>query len=157
MSDDSIRALTDRRGPDHHPVVSPDGKHIAYLGFDDKRLGYQATQLYVMDSDGTHSHSLTPALDRDAANPQWTGDGRQLMFQYDDHGSIKIAAIDLAGKMRVLAGDVGGSDVTRPYSGGSFSVAARRRARVHGSRIPRPRRWLPRRWPPVPRRAISRR
>ena len=123
LSDDSIRALTDRRGPDHHPAVSPDGKHIAYLGFDDKRLGYQATQLYVMDSDGSHSHSLTPALDRDAANPQWTGDSRQLLFQYDDHGAIKIAAIDLAGKMRVLAGDAGGSDVSRPYSGGSFSVA----------------------------------
>src|SRR6267142_811078 len=67
LSDGSIHALTDRRGPDQHPVVSPDGKHIAYLGFDDKRLGYQATQLYVMDRDGGHPHSLTPALDRDAA------------------------------------------------------------------------------------------
>ena len=123
LADDSIHALTDRRGPDQNPVVSPDGKHIAYLGFDDKRLGYQATQLYVMDSDGSHSRSLTPALDRDAADPHWTGDGRQLMFQYDDHGSIKIAAIDLAGKMRILASDVGGGDVTRPYSGGSFSLA----------------------------------
>jgi acylaminoacyl-peptidase len=123
MSDDSIHALTDRRGPDHHPVVSPDGKHIAYLGFDDKRLGYQATQLYVMDSDGSHSRSLTPALDRDAADPHWAGDSRQLLFQYDDRGSIKIASIDLAGKMRILADDVGGNDITRPYSGGSFSVA----------------------------------
>jgi acylaminoacyl-peptidase len=123
LSDDSIHALTDRRGPDHHPVVSPDGKHIAYLGFDDKRLGYQATQLYVMDGDGSHSRSLTPALDRDAADPHWTGDSRQLMFQYDDRGTTKIASIDLAGKMHVLADDVGGNDITRPYSGGSFSVA----------------------------------
>ncbi len=123
LSDDSIHALTDRRGPDYHPVVSPDGKHIAYLGFDDKRLGYQATQLYVMDIDGSHSRSLTPALDRDAADPQWTGDSRELMFQYDDRGSTKIAAIDLAGKVRILAGDVGGNDITRPYSGGSFSLA----------------------------------
>jgi dipeptidyl aminopeptidase/acylaminoacyl peptidase len=124
LSDGSIHALTDRRGPDHHPVASPDGKHIAYLGFDDKRLGYQPTQLYVMDIDGTHSHSLTPTLDRDAADPHWTGDGRQLIFQYDDHGSIKIAAIDLGGKLRVLADDLGGADITRPYSGGSFSSAA---------------------------------
>ncbi len=124
LSDESIRALTDRRGPDHHPVVSPDGRHIAYLGFDDKRLGYQPTQLYVMDSDGTHSRSITPTLDRDAADPHWTGDSRRVIFQYDDHGSIKIAAVDLGGKLRVLADDVGGADITRPYTGGSFSIAA---------------------------------
>ncbi|MGO9989813.1 MAG: prolyl oligopeptidase family serine peptidase [Steroidobacteraceae bacterium] len=123
LSDDSIHALTDRRGPDYSPAVSPDGKHIAYLGFDDKRLGYQATQLYVMDADGSHSHSLTVSLDRDAAAPRWSGDGKQLFFQYVDHGSIKLAAIDLAGRMRVLAYDLGGADITRPYTGGSFSVA----------------------------------
>jgi acylaminoacyl-peptidase len=124
LSDDSIHALTDRRGPDHSPAVSPDGRHIAYLGFDDKRLGYQATQLYVMDADGSHSRSLTASLDRDAAAPRWSGDGKELFFQYADHGSIKLAAIDLGGKMRVLAGDLGGADLTRPYTGGSFSVAA---------------------------------
>jgi dipeptidyl aminopeptidase/acylaminoacyl peptidase len=124
LKDSSLHALTDRRGPDRNPVASPDGRHIAYLGFDDKRLGYQAAQLYVMDSDGTHSHSITPALDRDVAAPHWTADSRQLIFQYDDRGSIKIAAIDLAGKIRVLADDAGGNDVSRPYSGGSFSIAA---------------------------------
>jgi acylaminoacyl-peptidase len=123
LSDGSIHALTDRRGPDRRPVPSPDGKHIAYLGFDDKLLGYQATQLYVMDSDGSHSHSLTAALDRDAASPRWLGDSKQIVFQYDDHGATKIAATDLQGKMRTLAEGVGGGDVTRPYSGGSFSLA----------------------------------
>ncbi len=124
LSDGSIHALTDRRGPDSQPVASPDGRHIAYLGFDDRHLGYQATQLYIMDSDGSHSRSLTPNLDRDAAAPRWTGDGRQLVFQYEDHGSGRIAAVDLGGKIRVLTGDLGGADITRPYSGGSFSIAA---------------------------------
>jgi acylaminoacyl-peptidase len=123
LKDGSLHALTDRRGPDAHPVASPDGKHIAYLGFDDKELGYQAAQLYVMDSDGSHSHSLTAALDRDVQSPQWTADGKQLIFAYDDHASTRIASIDLAGKMRVLADGVGGSDVSRPYSGGAFSIS----------------------------------
>ena len=123
LSDGSIHPLTDRRGPDSHPVPSPDGKHIAYLGFDDKQLGYQATQLYVMDSDGTHARSLTAALDRDAASPKWLADNKTLVFRYDDHGATKLAAIDLLGKIRPLADGIGGNDVTRPYGGGSFSVA----------------------------------
>jgi dipeptidyl aminopeptidase/acylaminoacyl peptidase len=123
LSDGSIHALTDRRGPDRHPVASPDGKHIAYLGFDDKQLGYQATQLYVMDGDGSHARSLTVALDRDAASPKWLADNKTLVFQYDDHGATKIAAIDLQGKMRALADGIGGNDVSRPYAGGSFSIA----------------------------------
>jgi acylaminoacyl-peptidase len=123
LTDDSLHALTDRRGPDLRPTPSPDGKHIAYIGFDDKHLGYQAQQLYVMDSDGTHSHSLTTGLDRDARSPQWSADGKEIYFQYEDHGNGNIAAVDLASKIRVLADGLGGADVTRPYSGGSFSLA----------------------------------
>jgi dipeptidyl aminopeptidase/acylaminoacyl peptidase len=123
LADESLHALTDRRGPDQRPAPSPDGKYIAYTGFDDKHLGYQALQLYIMNSDGTHPRSLTAALDRDAASLRWSADGRQIYFQYDDHGDAKIAAVDLSGKVRVLADGLGGGDVTRPYSGGSFSVA----------------------------------
>ncbi len=123
LADGSLRALTDRRGPDTNPAVSPDGKHIAYLGFDDHKLGYQCTQLYVMDADGSHSRSLTATLDRDAGEPQWSGDGKQIYFEYGDRGSIKLGAVDLSGKIRTLAADIGGGDVTRPYTGGSFSVA----------------------------------
>jgi acylaminoacyl-peptidase len=124
LVDDSLHGLTNRRGPDHSPTASPDGKHIAYLGFDDRHLGYQATELYVMDGDGAHAHSLTAALDRDAASPHWTKDGRQLVFEYNDHGIGKLASVDLQGSIRALAADVGGNDVTRPYTGGSYSVAS---------------------------------
>ena len=43
-------ALTKRDGPDGNPLVSPNGKLIAYTGYDDKVLSYQQTQLYVMNA-----------------------------------------------------------------------------------------------------------
>ena len=119
----SLHALTNRRGPDIQPVVSPDGKQIAYLGFDDRYQGYQPIQLYVMDRDGRHSRALTADLDRDAEGPIWSADSRELFIQYDDHGSTRIARVDMSGRRSVMANDLGGTDVTRPYAGGSFSVA----------------------------------
>src|SRR5579871_1928089 len=124
LADESIHALTDRRGPDSDPVVSPDGRHIAYLGFDDQVQGHQNVELYVMDADGGHSHSLTAALDRDVLRARWRADNKALFVMYEDHGVLKLASIDLKGDVQqVLASDIGGGDVTRPYTAGSFSVA----------------------------------
>ena len=61
----TVRALTDRNGPDHSAVVSPDGKHIAYVGFDDRQQGYQVSHLYLMDRDGGHVRVVSGDLDRD--------------------------------------------------------------------------------------------
>ena len=123
LDGEDLKALTDRRGPDRSPVASPDGKHIAYLGYDERYLGYQVAQLYVMDADGKNPRSLTASLDRDAEDPHFSADGKQIFFMYVDHGDSKIAAVDLNGKIRVLAENVGGTDMARPYSGGAYSVA----------------------------------
>ena len=40
VSDGSITRLTNRKGPDHAPVISSDGRTIAWLGFDDRKLSY---------------------------------------------------------------------------------------------------------------------
>ena len=53
MSNRKIKALTDRKGPDRSPRVSPDGEQIAYVGYDDRYQGYQVTHLYVMNRDGS--------------------------------------------------------------------------------------------------------
>ena len=123
VADGAIRALTDRRGPDQAPAVSPDGRMIAYTGFDDRYQGYQVTRLYVMNRDGTGARVVTPAFDRDVESPAWSGDGRGVFFATADHGNGKVAYATLDGKVNVIASDLGGGDLGRPYGGGTFSAA----------------------------------
>lgn len=121
----AVKALTDRRGPDSSPVVSPDGSRIAYLGFDDRRQGYQVTRLSVMKSDGSEAKVLTASLDRDASSPVWSADSQSIVFKYDDRGRTRIATADLEGEVKTLSvRDLGGTSLGRPYPGGSFSVSA---------------------------------
>ena len=123
VADGSISALTDRHGPDSSPAISPDGKKIAYLGFDERYQGYQVTHLYVMNSDGNDSGLLIKDLDRSISLPIWSSDGKGIYFQYATEGNTKIAFVTLDGKLQILTGDVGGVSVGRPYSSGSYSVA----------------------------------
>lgn len=116
-------AVTARRGPDTDPIVSPDGRYIAWLGFDDRYQGYQVTQLYLRELKSGATRSLTADLDRDVENAQFAADSRSVWFQYDDRGHTRIVRQGLDGKRQEVADDLGGTDVTRPYSGGSFTVA----------------------------------
>lgn len=122
LGDAAVKALTKRKGPDSNPVVSPFGKHIVYTGFDDKQQGYQHTQLYVMNRDGSDSR-LHPmkSLDRDVKNPILNKNG-QLFFQFDDEGNTKIMEI-AESFTGVVADNVGGTTLDRPYASGTFSVS----------------------------------
>jgi dipeptidyl aminopeptidase/acylaminoacyl peptidase len=119
-----VKPLTARQGPDQNPVVSPDGKNIAYLGFDDKLQGYQVTRLYMMNPDGSGNRLLSGEFDRDIRQVEWKDDGKGIYFAYDDLGNTKIGYMTLDGKLSVLAGDVGGTTLGRPYASGSFSTSA---------------------------------
>ena len=118
-----VRTLTHRNGPDASPVVSPDGKSIAYVGFDDKYLGYQNRQLSVMNRDGSNPRVLTASLDRSVGNPVWAANGRSIYVDSDDHGSVRVLRVSLDGSVDTVAENLTASDFDRPYSGGQFSVA----------------------------------
>ena len=123
VADGTVKALTDRNGPDESPAVSPDGKNIAYLGFDDKVQTYQINKLYLMDAGGMHKREIPLSLDRDISDLVWDARGKGLYASYDDKGNTKIAYIGLDGKVEKLADNLGGTSIGRPYSGGSFSVS----------------------------------
>ncbi len=108
-----IKALTDRRGPDGDPTWSPDGRSIAYTGFDDKLESFKATSLYVMSADGSGSRNLTASFDRSAADGvggdvsapfggsgravAWAPDGKRVLFKSADRGSANVYAVATSG------------------------------------------------------------
>ena len=118
-----LHPLTSRQGPDNEPVASPDGRMIAYTGFDDHDRSYENSLLYVMNADGSNSRALTASLDRSVGSPIWAADGRAIFVQYDDHGIAKVARVGLDGSVRTVAEGLTGAELDRPYTGGSFSVA----------------------------------
>lgn len=123
LSNGEIKVLTSRFGPDSGPVLSPDGKMIAYTGFDDSFQGYQVSHLYLMNVDGSGIKNLTKGLDRDAGNPQWEANGKGIYFQYDEFGDTKIGHVALTGKIRTVIEGLGGLDLGRPYNSGTFTAS----------------------------------
>ncbi|HUK90910.1 MAG TPA: S9 family peptidase, partial [Blastocatellia bacterium] len=115
VADGAVKALTQRLGPDNAAVVSPDGAHIAYTGYDDKYLGYQVTHLYVMNRDGSGSKNLSAALDRDVSNPRWAPDGSGVYVSYSDQGDNKLGFYSLDGAFREKIAE---------HLNGAFSLAA---------------------------------
>jgi dipeptidyl aminopeptidase/acylaminoacyl peptidase len=116
-------ALTTRKGPDASPAVSPNGRQIAYVGFDEVGKANDDTKLYVMNLDGSGSRVVTAGFDRAVTNPVWSADGNSVYVLYDEHGSNRVARVSLNGAVRDVATALTGSGLDRPYSGGEFSVS----------------------------------
>jgi dipeptidyl aminopeptidase/acylaminoacyl peptidase len=119
----AITALTSRSGPDAAPEVSPDGRTIAYLGFDDHKKGFEQNNIYVMSIDGGAPRQIAPHLDRNIQQIEWAADGRSLYAAYEEAGSVTVSRIGLDGSVRPIAHDLAASGYDRPYAGGNFSVS----------------------------------
>ncbi|WP_067033809.1 S9 family peptidase [Allomuricauda sp. CP2A] len=123
VTDGKITPLTERFGPDGNPVLSPDGSKIAYLGYDDTFQGYQLTQLYVMNVDGSGSQLISGNFDRDVEDMAWNNKGNGLYFSYTDQGMGKLASMSLSGAVEDITDELGGLNLGRPYNGASFSAS----------------------------------
>jgi acylaminoacyl-peptidase len=121
VADGSLRALTNRKGPDNSPAVSPNGKWIAYTGYDDRFQGHQTTKLYLMNRDATGSHSISDKLDRDVQDPQWAPDNSGIYFRYDDQGDSKIGFCSTDGACKKIADHL--ASTLGAGGSGTFSIA----------------------------------
>lgn len=96
----AIRQLTHRKGPDGNPLPSPDGKLIAYTGYDSTDATWQDAAIYVMNADGSQPRALTAKFDRSPTGMFWAADGSGLYFNAEDAGSRHLYFTTLTGQVR---------------------------------------------------------
>ena len=123
LASGSLTALTSRKGPDGGPEVSPDGRSIAFIGFDDTPKAFEQSHIYVMSVNGGPARRIAPGLDRDIQQIEWGPDGRSVIVGYEENGSSSVARVGLDGSVRVLTREAAAAGYDRPYAGGGFSVA----------------------------------
>lgn len=114
-----ITQVTNFMGLETSPVVSPDGKHVAYARRDDEKVMYKNSYLYVMNADGTEHKNLTDKIDNTVSNFQWK-DNKHIYFQQSVRGLAQVDSVSLSGKVKNIANGLGGTTLGRPYVFGTF-------------------------------------
>jgi len=82
----AISELTDRKGPDSSPEVSPDGRWIAYTGYDQQRLTNHLSSLYLMDAAGARKRMWVGNLPSSPSNIAWAPDGSGVYYSMQEEG-----------------------------------------------------------------------
>jgi dipeptidyl aminopeptidase/acylaminoacyl peptidase len=119
----TIVQLTDAAGAEDSPVVSPNGKLIAYSKRDDKKLAYRNRYLHVMDVDGANDRNLSDSVDNSLSNFRWNGNSG-IYYQQMVRGVTQIDYVSMSGKHRAITSGLGGESLGRPYTSGDFSYAS---------------------------------
>lgn len=115
----NIEQLTNDKGLESSPVVSPDGKYIAYARRDDEKVMYKNSYLYVMKSDGTDAKNLTKDVDNSVSNFHWK-DNKHVYFQQSVRGLAQVDVVSLSGSVKAVARGLGGTTLGRPYVFGTY-------------------------------------
>ncbi|MGH7460103.1 MAG: S9 family peptidase [Longimicrobiales bacterium] len=96
----TMRKLTTVNGAWTSPVISPDGRKIAYTGYVEAKDSYHTSELYLMNFDGSAAQKLSGDLDRDVSDLRWAPDGSGLYFTVPDQGRSNVSFAGLTGAVR---------------------------------------------------------
>ncbi len=100
IANGEITRLTTRKGPDANPTPSPDGRFIAYTGYDSTDATWQDSYLYVMRADGSEPRVLTRSLDRSPSGLTWDATGSGVYFVAEDAGARHLYHVTLTGTIK---------------------------------------------------------
>ena len=93
----AIRELVSKAGAWGRPVVSPDGRTVAFTGHAPTGHSHTVSDLFVIPiaGGGADMRKISGDYDRDPINMRWAPDGSGLYFDADDRGArnVQFAAI----------------------------------------------------------------
>ena len=98
----AIRQLTTRSGPDNNPKVSPDGRLIAYTGYDSTDATWHDAGLYLMNADGSNPRVINGQMDRTPSDLIWARDGSGVYFTAQNEGTQNLYFATLRGDVRPI-------------------------------------------------------
>jgi dipeptidyl aminopeptidase/acylaminoacyl peptidase len=123
VGDGTLNRLTDKDGGELAPTMSPDGRRVAYIYDDNRKIPYRNNILHVMAPDGSGDQALTAELDSSVADIQWAGT-REIFFRYDQRAVRHVARVSMSGDFANVAAGLGSTSLGRPYLSGSFTVSS---------------------------------
>ncbi len=98
-----VQQLTDRKGPDRGMRISPDGKWIAYTGFDDQNYADgNISSLYLMDIDGGTKSLLAGDLPSSPRAVTWAPDSSGVYYLMAERGASNLNFVSLRGEVRTI-------------------------------------------------------
>jgi dipeptidyl aminopeptidase/acylaminoacyl peptidase len=99
VADKSIRRLTSTENAEYRPRWSPDGKTIAYQatkrGLTDLETTMEDTHVWVIGADGTSRREIGRGIDNRQSAPEWTADGRAVLFTVQERGNSHLYRLPL--------------------------------------------------------------
>ncbi|MDX2178264.1 MAG: S9 family peptidase [Bryobacteraceae bacterium] len=116
LASGEIRALTDRKGPDRDAQPSPNGRLVAYTGYDDQKLTFTNSHIYVMDSAGGAKKAWATGLPSSPGDLTWSPDSMGVYYSMQERGLSNLYYLPVGGKPRQVTDGV--------HVLSSFSMAA---------------------------------
>src|SRR5881394_1655295 len=102
----ATRALVTKKRGWTNPVVSPDGRTVAFTGHEYGTFSYHADEVWAVGIDGNGMRALTK-YDRDPGTVRWSPDGSGVYFALAEQGTSNVYFAGVTG-----SGGGGGRKVT---------------------------------------------
>jgi dipeptidyl aminopeptidase/acylaminoacyl peptidase len=98
----AIRDLVSKPGSWGDPAVSPDGKLVAFTGFEPSGHTHTVSDLFVIPIGGGAMRKISGDYDRNPNNLVWAPDGSGVYFDADDRGSRNVQFASTTGGVKAV-------------------------------------------------------